>query len=328
MTPEQEQLRVQAQQRVEAQQRLKRTADARIVTKQDDGWDAGKTAGALARGTGEGIASTVDLVPQAGQYLWEVGKNLWEEGHGRNYERKAVSSPLTDLYNENMPAVPKGYENVNDLAAVFGPAVLETLATGGAGAPAAFAQAGARGAAKAALKGVAKGAVKSALHTAEGVGGSQVGGALGQQIGGDVGEEIGSFAGGALGGPAVRKGLSNLKDAGLSAVKHPYAALGSTGGGIAGIGEVLRHIDVDPTVAGLLAAAVPVGVGAARSGVRGIKKIITNPIGAAQDVGEMVPPTVVRVGSGQTYDDNPYLYHLKEGIPPVQQMKESILGLR
>jgi hypothetical protein len=307
MTPEQEQLRVRAQQRVEAQQRLKRTADARIATKQDQGWDAGKTALAIGRGTGEGLASTVDLPLQAGQWLWEVGKNAALEATGTPYERQAVSSPLTDLYNENMPAAPKGYENVNDVAAIFGPAIVETLATGGAGAPAAFAQATARGAAKQLAKGVARGAVKSAAHTAEGVGGSQVGGAVGQAVGGDVGEEVGSFVGGAAGGPLLRKGVRNIKDAGLAAIRNPWKTAVGVGAGAGGIDTALRYLPIDHTTAGLLAAAVPVGAGV----LSGAKKLYRDPIGAVQNVGEALPGTAARVGAGEIYDDRPLLWQLR-----------------
>lgn len=327
MTPEQQQALVLARQRLDAEAVAKEKALRRVKSEragdEDDGWEAGKTAGALARGTGEGIASTIDLAPEAGQYLWEVGKNLWEEGHGRNYERQAVSSPLTDLYNENMPAVPEGYENVNDLAAVFGPAVIETLATAGTGAGAAFASAGARAAAKAAAKGLAKGAVKSAIHTGEGVVGSEVGGAAGQQLGGDVGKEIGSFAGGVLAGPYLRQGARNIRDTGLAALRHPERAFGFGGGAAAGVGELLRHVDVDPTTAGLLAASVPVGTGL----YRGAKKVVSDPLAAVQAVGEALPPTVVRVGSGQIYGDDPYLYHVREeGVPSVARMKNAIVG--
>jgi hypothetical protein len=137
MTPAQQEAYVRARQKLDeenaAKERALRDAQGAAVSEQDQGWDAGKTALALGRGTGEGVAATADLPIQAGQWLWEVAKNAALEATGTPYERQAVSSPLADLYNENMPAAPAGYENVNDIAAIVGPALIETIATGGAG---------------------------------------------------------------------------------------------------------------------------------------------------------------------------------------------------
>lgn len=283
------------------------------------GWDAGKTALAIGRGTGEGIASTADLPLQGGQWLYEVAKNAALEATGTPYERKAVSAPLTDFYNENMPAPPAGYENVNDIAAIVGPAVVETALSAGIGAPAAFAKAGAKGVAK----GIGRHVATNALQTGAGVVGSEFGGAIGEQLGGDIGQELGSFGGALLGGPALHSAGRNVVSAGNRALRNPVqTTLGL--GGLTSAGAGLHYLGVDPSLAGILAASVPLTAKAAG----GVKNAVTNPAGFAQAVGGTLPGAAVRTGAGEIYEDNPYLWHANQGLPPVQQMKNAILGIR
>jgi hypothetical protein len=185
----------------------------------------GKGAQTLARGMGEGVAQTADLPVQAGQYLWEVGKNLWEEGHGRPYERKSVRSPITEAYNEVVGAPVPGYESMNDWTAMLGPAVVEAITSAGASIPAsigtALARTGARTLptiAKHVGGGVVRAAGRTAGTEAAGYAGSYGAGELGKLVGGDIGEEIGQGVGGVLAGgvgPTVKGGIRhyyNLND--------------------------------------------------------------------------------------------------------------------
>lgn len=180
-----------------------------------------KSIRTLARGTGEGIASTLDLPDVAGQWLGEVGRNLWEEGHGRPYERKSAQWPITDFYNEKIAApVQPGYERMNDITAMIAPAIIETAATMGAGGPAAIAQMGARqglrGAAKTAKQMAGAGSrsvARAATTTGVGVGGGYLGGEAGELIGGETGKEIGGFLGGLLAGgvsPTIKGTLKSM----------------------------------------------------------------------------------------------------------------------
>ncbi len=185
----------------------------------------GKGAQTLARGTGEGFAQTADLPIQGAQYLWEVGKNLWEEGHGRPYERKSVRSPITDAYNEVVGDPLPGYESMNDWTAMVGPAAVEAIISAGASIPASIGTALARTGAKTLptiAKHVGGGAARAVGRTAatEGAGyaGSYGAGELGDLVGGDIGKEIGTGLGGVLAGgvaPAVKGGIKhyyNLND--------------------------------------------------------------------------------------------------------------------
>jgi len=336
MTPAQQEAYVRARQKLDeenaAKERALRDAQGAAVSEQDQGWDAGKTALALGRGTGEGVAATADLPIQAGQWLWEVAKNAALEATGTPYERQAVSSPLADLYNENMPAAPAGYENVNDIAAIVGPALIETIATGGAGAPAALAQAAARQGVKGVIKTAAKGAAKAAAKTAADVGtgvvGGELGGVVGNAIGGDLGEEIGRFAGAVTGKPLAKTGLKNIKDAGLAAYRNPgYAALGA-GTGVPSVVTMLKQTGLDPSLAGLMAASLPIGAGV----IRGGKKLLAAPdpqlslfpgaptsraAAITQALKDATPSAVGRVGSSQVFEEK----------DPVLRAKQKLLGL-
>jgi len=165
-----------------------------------------KSIRTLARGTGEGIASTLDLPDVAGQWLGEVGKNLWEESQGRPYERKSAQWPITDFYNDKVAApVQPGYERMNDITAMIAPAIIETAATMGAGAPAAISQmaarTGLRGAGQTAKQMAGAGArsvARGATTTGVGAGGGYLGSEAGELIGGETGREVGGFIGGAL----------------------------------------------------------------------------------------------------------------------------------
>lgn len=318
LSPEQQRALVETQNEIERDRQEALRATQREM---NPDWDAGKTALAIGRGTGEGIASTADLPLQGGQWLYEVAKNAALEATGTPYERQAVSAPLTDFYNENMPAPPAGYENVNDIAAVLGPAVVETALSAGVGAPAAFARAGAKGVAK----GLARKVATNVGSTGAGVIGSEFGGAIGEQLGGDVGQELGSFGGALLGGPALRSNARAGRRLVSQAIENPLAALGGLGGGGAGL-HALSNYDLpgSPSLGALLAAAVPPTADA----YRGVKNAVTNPAGLAQTVGGTLPGAAVRVGAGEIYEDNPYLWHANQGLPPVQQMKNAILGIR
>jgi hypothetical protein len=212
MTPEQERARVQMQQQVEEDARAKgkavRSMKSDVASDQDSWWDTTrKSVGTALRGTGEGIAATLDLPADAIE--WTTGKDSLPS--------------FANGYNSVVPAVPEGYENINDWAAIVGPAAIESIATLGAGAPAALAGAGLRQAAKAAARGTLKAAGRTVSNVGGGMVGSQVGGELGEVAGEaigspELGEKIGNIAG-ALTGPrgatgALRKGSEALSTPG------------------------------------------------------------------------------------------------------------------
>jgi hypothetical protein len=171
-----------------------------------------KSVRTLVRGTGEGIAQTGDLPHVAGHWLGQVMKNAWEEGHGRPYERTASDWPLTEAYNKAVVPVQPGYETMNDVTAMIAPAVIESVATLGAGAPAAVGSTLMRSAGQMTRAGgnIAR---RAATTTGLGYVGGQTGGYVGEKIGGDTGREVGQFVGSLAAAPAASLTKAGIKAA-------------------------------------------------------------------------------------------------------------------
>jgi hypothetical protein len=320
MTPEQEAVRVKLQNRVDAdalmKERILRGLNSRIAGEQDSaGTQALKYAGAATRGTGEGLASLADMPHVGGHWFGEVLKNAWEEGHGRPYTRTASDWPVTEAYNKTMPAAPVGYETTNDVAAVLGPAVIETALTGGFGAPAAFANAGR---AARLVGGATRGVGKTALDLGTGVAGSEVGKGVGQAVGGDIGAEIGQF-GGALAAPALtsvaapaaaRYAAAPSSKAPLSFgdLLNPLNLVGLT----SGASVVPKIMESGLTPSNLAALAVPAGIYGARAardkivGIPALQPII-QALGQNPSLANVLSSSVVGATGAQNVAKRPLL---------------------
>jgi hypothetical protein len=139
---------------------------------------AWKYPAAALHGTGRGIAGLGDLALSAGNVLVNDVKSLaGQPVSGSNYVH-----PLTNAYDENLPAAPKGYEGTSDVASVFGPIAVMEAATGGLASPAAAAML----------------VPRTAIIGTSGIAGGEIGGGVGEMIGGEKGRVEGEAFGSAI----------------------------------------------------------------------------------------------------------------------------------
>lgn len=309
----------EAQAQMESEQIAKegalREAKSGLAGEQDSGaMQALKYTGAGLRGTGEGIAETLDMVHQPWQWLYEVGKNAALESTGTPYTRKPVTSPLADAYNAVMPAPPSGYETTNDVASVVGPAVIETAATLGLGGPEAAAGAGVRYAGKQLLRNAPKIAAKSAYNVGTGVVGGEAGGAAGDVIGdifGDAatGREVGTAIGSLFGKPITHAGARFAGDV-VSGKSKP--SVFSSGPAIAAYDMFMEGGPSMRNLAMLATPAIPAVVNAVKSPVATAQAAKAAIMRSKPTLGDLLAGSTRAAGS-EIFQDNPYLPHFRKG---------------